>query len=319
MSSVIRLENISKTYTTKGKKKKVVDNVSFEIESGRIYGLIGPNGAGKTTIMKMIGGLAAPSEGELSLFGKTGEKELDRVRDRISFMIEMPIIEGGMTARQNMEYIRYLRGVADKSRIDEILEFMELSDTGEKSVKHFSLGMKQRLGIAMALLPDPDVMVLDEPVNGLDPEGIAFVRNVLKKLCTEDKKTILISSHLLAELYEVCTDFIIINEGRIVETLSKEEMIEHARSYVSLKTDKLSETVAFVEKELAIKDYEVRDNDELRLYEGIDDIVKLSKAITDAGFVITRLCEEGESLEEYYLEKTHGTSVTANAGQEVSR
>ena len=304
MASVISLENVTKIYKSKKKKSTVVDRVSFDIEEGHIYGLIGPNGAGKTTIMKMIGGLAMQDEGSISLFGKTGEKELDKVRDRISFMIEAPIIEGGMTARQNMEFIRYMRGVASDERIDEVLEFVGLGDTGDKLAKRFSLGMKQRLGIGMALLPDPDVLVLDEPVNGLDPEGIAYVRHILKKLCVEDKKTILISSHLLTELYELCTDFIIINEGKLVEKLSKEEMIEHARSYVSLTTNKNSETVAYIENKLNIKDFKVRDNGEIRLYEGIDDIEKLSKSITDAGFIITRLCEEGESLEEYYLEKT---------------
>ena len=304
MASVISLENVTKIYKSKKKKSTVVDRVSFDIEEGHIYGLIGPNGAGKTTIMKMIGGLAMQDEGSISLFGKTEEKELDKVRDRISFMIEAPIIEGGMTARQNMEFIRYMRGVASDERIDEVLEFVGLADTGDKLAKRFSLGMKQRLGIGMALLPNPDVLVLDEPVNGLDPEGIAYVRHILKKLCVEDKKTILISSHLLTELYELCTDFIIINEGKLVEKLSKEEMIEHARSYVSLTTNKNSETVAYIENKLNIKDFKVRDNGEIRLYEGIDDIEKLSKSITDAGFIITRLCEEGESLEEYYLEKT---------------
>ena len=297
MSSVISLKNITKTYTAKKKKVNVVDNVSFDIEEGHIYGLIGPNGAGKTTIMKMIGGLVMPSEGSLSLFGKTDEKELDRVRDRISFMIEAPIIEGGMTARQNMEFIRYMRGVASKERIDEVLEFVGLADTGDKLAKRFSLGMKQRLGIGMALLPDPDVLVLDEPVNGLDPEGIAYVRHILKKLCVEDKKTILISSHLLTELFELCTDFIIINEGKLIEELSKEELIEHSRTYISLKTNKISETVAYIESKLNIKDFKVRDNDEIRLYDGIEDVEKLSKSITDGGFTITRLSEEGESLE----------------------
>ena len=140
MSSVISLNNVTKIYKNKGKKSTVVDNVSFDIEQGRIYGLIGPNGAGKTTIMKMIGGLAMPTAGELSLFGKKGEKEIDRVRDRISFMIETPIIEGGMTAKQNMEFVRYIRGVADKNRIDEMLEFVGLSDTEGKTVKKLNAG-----------------------------------------------------------------------------------------------------------------------------------------------------------------------------------
>ena len=211
MASVISLRGLTKVYGD----KRVVDNFSLDVENGHIYGLIGPNGAGKTTIMKMIAGLIDPAEGEIELFGSG--KDLDADRERASFMIEAPYLDKSFTARENMEYISRLRGVADSSKIDEILELVGLESTGKKLVKHFSLGMKQRLGIGMALLPDPEVMILDEPVNGLDPEGIVEVRNLLKRLKDERGITILISSHLLAELSELCTDFVIIDKGVLVE------------------------------------------------------------------------------------------------------
>ena len=177
---VIECKDIHKVYG----KHPVLEHVSFSVEKGHIVGLIGPNGAGKTTIMKIIGGLAHATSGTVKLFGS--EEDLDKKRDRLSFMIENPIIDGSLTARENMEYVRLVRGVADDSRCESLLKYVGLQDTGKKSAKQFSLGMKQRLGIAMALLPDPEVLVLDEPVNGLDPEGIVEVRHILKELCEKE-------------------------------------------------------------------------------------------------------------------------------------
>lgn len=294
---VIEMQNISKIYG----KSRVLDQVSFSVEKGHIVGLIGPNGAGKTTIMKIISGLAHSTDGTLKLFEK--EKDLDKNRDRISFMIENPIIDGSLTARENMEYVRLVRGVADDSRCEALLTYVGLSDTGKKAAKHFSLGMKQRLGIAMALLPDPEVLVLDEPVNGLDPEGIVEIRHILKELCEKDGKTIIISSHLLAELSELCTDYVIINEGQIVESLSKEELMLHSRSYISIRTDRIAETIASLEQTLSVRDYKVMEDNELRLYEYLDDVAKVSRAITEAGFTILRFAQTSDSLEEYYLSR----------------
>ena len=216
---VIEMQNVDKYYG----KNKVLDNVSFSVEKGHIVGLIGPNGAGKTTIMKIISGLAHRSNGEFKLF--EASRGIHVNRGRMSFMIESPIIDISLNARRNMEYMRLLRGVADKNRINELLTYVGLEEAGKKPVKNFSLGMKQRLGIAMSLLADPEVLVLDEPVNGLDPEGIVEVRLILKELCEKQGKTIIISSHLLSELSELCTDYIIINHGKIVEALSTEELM----------------------------------------------------------------------------------------------
>ena len=167
-----------------------------------------------------------------------------------------------------MQYMRMLRGVSDEARINELLTYVKLNDVN-KNAKYFSLGMKQRLGIAMALLPDPDVLVLDEPINGLDPEGIYEIRYILKDLCENQGKTIIISSHILSELSELCTDYIIINKGKIVESISTEELLSHSRSYISVKTDNINKTAATLEKKMQLSDYKMYNDNELRIYSSI--------------------------------------------------
>lgn len=301
MEYILQMEHLTKMYGRTASRKAAVDDVSLAIEKGHIYGLIGPNGAGKTTMMKMIAGLTAQTSGTIALFGDSDN--LDEGRNRMSFMLEAPYLDGSMTARQNMEYIRYMRGVARKERISEVLELVGLSDTGKKPVKQFSLGMRQRLGIGMALLPSPEIMVLDEPVNGLDPEGIVDVRNMLKKLCMEEGITILISSHLLSELSALCTDFAIINQGRLVESFSAEELEEKCRSFLTIRTNDVNRTAAVLEQKLQVKEYKVVENNEIRLFERLDEVEQVSKTITDNGLVLTKLVMEGQNLEEYYLSK----------------
>lgn len=301
MEHVLQMEHLTKMYGKDTARKAAVDDVSLAIEKGHIYGLIGPNGAGKTTMMKMLAGLTAQTSGTITLFGDSGN--LDEGRSRMSFMLEAPYLDGRMTARQNMEYIRYVRGVARKERIFEVLELVGLADTGKKPVRQFSLGMRQRLGIGMALLPSPEIMVLDEPVNGLDPEGIVDVRNMLKKLSMEEGITILISSHLLSELSALCTDFAIINQGSLVESFSAEELEEKCRSFLTIRTNDVNRTAAVLEQELQVKEYKVVENNEIRLFECLDEVEKVSKTITKSGLILTKLVMEGQNLEEYYLSK----------------
>ena len=300
MEYILEVKNLTKRY----REKPVVDCFNLSMEKGHIYGLIGPNGAGKTTIMKMLAGLTQPTGGTISLFGS--EENLDQSRSRMSFMLETPYLDESMTARQNMEYIRYVRGVADEKRIDEVLESVGLGNVGKKKVAQFSLGMKQRLGIGMALLAKPEVMVLDEPVNGLDPEGIVEVRKLLIQLAQKEQITILISSHLLSELWELSTDFAIIKDGRLVDCLSSQELEEKCRNYLAIQTDNIQETVAVLEQQLQIRDYKVVTNGELHLYEYVNDVKRVSKTITENGFILTKLVAEGESLEQYYLSKVGG-------------
>lgn len=311
MDNVISLKGLTKVYG----KKCVVDHFTLDVEKGHIYGLIGPNGAGKTTIMKMIAGLTNPTEGQIELFGS--DSDLNENRERTSFMIEAPYLDKSFTARENMEYICRLRGVADASKIDEILELVGLAHTGKKLVKHFSLGMKQRLGIAMALLPDPEIMVLDEPVNGLDPEGIVEVRNLLKQLREERGITILISSHLLAELSELCTDFAIIDKGVLVECLSKEQLEEQCRSYIEVATDDEERLATVLEQQLGITNYKVMENKDIRIYEMLEELAVVSKTITDAGLTILKFHIQGENLEEYFLSKVSSSGEDESGNKSV--
>lgn len=295
-NNVIAMSGISKSY----RKQEVLHDFNLNVQRGHICGLIGPNGAGKTTIMKILAGLVRQDKGELKFFGND---DLEKSRSRMSFMIEQPILNGAITAYDNMEYIWALRGYPDKRRIDEILDLVGLGDVGKKKVERFSLGMKQRLGIGMALLPKPEVMVLDEPVNGLDPEGIVEIRQLIKRMQEEWGVTVLISSHLLSELSELCTDFSIIKKGRLVENVSREELLTKCRSHILLRTDDIHRTAALLEESLFIHDYQVLHDNEIRIFERLDEIVKISKTITDQGLIITKLYEEGQGLEDYYLEK----------------
>ena len=299
-NSVITVRGLCKSY----KKHEVLHDFSLTVERGHICGLIGPNGAGKTTIMKILGGLIRQSSGDMEFFG-TGE-DLDKSRDRMSFMIEQPVIASAMTARDNLEYIRLLRGYPDDRRVDEILELVGLAGTDKKTAAKFSLGMKQRLGIGMALIPKPEVMVLDEPVNGLDPEGIVEVRQLIRRMSEEWGVTVLISSHLLSELSELCTDFSIINHGELIENLSHEELLVRCRGHIAVRTDDINKAAAVLEDRLSISDYKVIHGEEIHIFERLDEVRRISKTLTDSGIVITKLCEEGQSLEDYYLEKAGG-------------
>lgn len=298
-NTIIKADKLTKVYG----KVKVVNEFNLEVKRGHIYGLIGPNGAGKTTIMKMMAGLTSVTKGEMEFFGN---KELDQGRSRISFMIENPILDINMTARENLEYVAYLKGVPSKDKYDEILEFVGLNNVGKKKAGRFSLGMRQRLGIAMALISEPEVLVLDEPMNGLDPEGMVDIRKLLFKLANERNVTILISSHLLSELSEFCTDYAIINHGQLVETISSENLKIKCENHITIKTDDIHKTTTVLEQQLGIKAYKVVHDEEIHVFERVDDIMNISKAITASGLTILKLVSEGASLEEYYLSKVGG-------------
>lgn len=300
MEPILELSGVSKKYG----KTEVVHHISMSLYPGHIYGLIGPNGAGKTTIMKMIAGLTDSSGGEIRAFGRS-MYDADS-RNRMSFMIESPYIDGSMNARQNMQYVCYVRGLNSEGLIDDMLDFVGLSDTGNKKVNQFSLGMKQRLGIGIALLSSPELMILDEPINGLDPEGIVEIRNMLRNLCLEKNITILISSHILSELSELCTDFAIVNQGSLVDRLSREELVAKCKDTITLKTEKISETAVCLEEKLGITDYIITPDYEIKIFERVDELPLISKTIADSGFVLLKLLKEGENLENYYLSRVDG-------------
>lgn len=294
---LIDIKDLEKQYM----KQKAVKDATFQIGKGMICGLIGPNGAGKTTIMKMLGGLALPTGGEISIFGEKTEKGLAKARTRMSFMIETPYAKEKMTARENLEIQRIQKGVPDKKRIDEVLEIVNLTDTGKKPVKNFSLGMRQRLGIANALLTKPEIMVLDEPINGLDPEGIVEIRELLLRLNREEHITIIISSHILSELSLLCTDYIFINHGEILQTIPADELKKICKEYYRIETDNNSLAAAVLENKLGLTQFDVDRDGTIKLYEGLDDIRNVSRALFENGVIPTTLAMNEANLEQYYM------------------
>ena len=298
----------AKGITKKYRQTLALDNVALKLEKGKIYGFIGQNGAGKTTLIRLITGLAFPTGGELSLWGKTGEKELQEQRKRIGSLIEGPALYTNMTAYQNMEVQRIQRGIPDKSIIDKTLKIVGLADTGKKKVRNFSLGMKQRLGIAIALLNTPEFLILDEPINGLDPAGIKEIRNLIKTLNKEYGMTILISSHILEELYNTATDFILIDKGHIIEELSEAELNEKCKQHVEIKTMDPQKAIMVLENKLNTDNFKVMPDNTIQLYDHLDDLETIAVAMAEEKVLVTGLAVTGDTLEDYFLNKIGGAS-----------
>lgn len=312
--TLIELKKLKKQYM----KQAAVNDVSFQIKEGMICGLIGPNGAGKTTIMKMLGGLVLPTEGDISIFGSSDEKGLAKARSRMSFMIETPYAKEKMTARQNLEKQRIQKGIPDKKRIDEVLKIVGLENTGKKHVKNFSLGMRQRLGIAIALLSKPEIMVMDEPINGLDPEGIVEIRELLLKLNREEHITIVISSHILSELSLLCTDYIFIHHGELMQSVSADELKKLCKEYYHIHTDNDERAVAILQERLNASSYDVEEDGSIRLYEQMDNLVNVSKTLYEGGVVPITLNINEANLEKYYMDMVGEQNVEHNEGTELS-
>ena len=301
-SIILEAKGITKKY----RQTLALDNVELKLQKGKIYGFIGQNGAGKTTFLRMVTGLAFPTSGELSLWGKTGEKDLQEQRKRIGCIIEGPALYPGMTAYQNLEVQRLQRGIPDKSIIDKTLKMVGLADTGRKKVRNFSLGMKQRLGIAIALLNTPEFLILDEPINGLDPQGIVDVRNLIKSLNKEYGMTIIISSHILEELYNTATDFILIDHGRIIEELSEEELNEKCKQHIAIKATDTNKAIMVLEEKLHTDKFKVMPDNTIQLYDFLNDTETVAVELSQNGVIVTGLTVTGDTLEQYFLDKIGG-------------
>ena len=279
MSSII-LE--AKSLTKEYKQTLALDHINLQIKKGKIYGFIGQNGAGKTTFLRLVTGLAFPTSGTLSLFPS-------------------------MTAYQNMEVQRIQRGIPDKSVIKRTLDMVGLQDTGKKSVRNFSLGMRQRLGIAIALLNTPELLILDEPINGLDPAGIVEIRNLLKILNKEYGMTILVSSHILEELYQTASEFILIDHGKIIEEISDYELNERCKRHIAIKTTDVQKTVLILEENLHTDNFKLMPDGIIRLYDYLNDLETVASALAESHILVTGLSVSGDTLEDYFLSKIGGT------------
>ncbi|WP_010234517.1 ABC transporter ATP-binding protein [Clostridium arbusti] len=295
--TILKTHNLSKKYGT----EMAVNNVNMTINKGDIYGFIGRNGAGKTTLIRMITGLISISSGEMELLGASSPNQLNEVRTMLGSVVEIPAFYPHMTARENLEVSRLVRNIPGKECIEEVLNLVSLNDTGKKKVKNYSLGMRQRLGIANALLGNPRFLILDEPTNGLDPVSIVSIRELLKKINKEKEVTILISSHILSELSELATCYGIINEGKLIEEISAEELIEKCKQYIELKVSDAKKAVVLLETELSIKDYSVQENNIIKIYSNLQDVGKINTLLASKGIEVEKILSKGQNLEEYFL------------------
>ena len=300
MEYILETKNLTKQYG----RQKAVDSVNLHVRQGDIYGLIGRNGAGKTTIMKMISGLAAPTEGSFSIFGHEG-RTAELYMSRLGTLIEAPGIYPNMTARANLKIKCLALGVRKKNEIDELLEIVGLADTGRKRVKNFSLGMKQRLGIALALVGEPDILILDEPINGLDPQGIAEVRETLARLNREKNITFIISSHILEELSKIATNYGIINDGVLIKEMTREQLLTECSERIELKTNDTARACTVLDQ-MGINKYKVVDADTIQIFERLDDGGSITMALAENGVKTMGITVKNEALEDYYLELTGG-------------
>ncbi|KRU28384.1 ABC transporter ATP-binding protein [Clostridium sporogenes] len=302
------MENILQTYnlTRKYGTTAVVDNINMNIKKGEIYGFLGRNGAGKTTTLRMIMGLISPTKGEYELLGKKmGDRE---VFGRIGAIIETPGFYPNLTARENLDIHRRLMGIPNKEYIDEALEIVGLTnyDIKKKKVKKYSLGMKQRLGVARALLHKPELLILDEPTNGLDPVGIKEMRETLLDLNKKKEITILVSSHILGEIQQLATKIGIIHEGKLLEEIDYKSFEKKNRHYINLRVNNDKKAVTILEKSMNIKDYEVTEPNRIRIYEMLDKSNDVAKKMISEGVDVYEVNVMNDTLEDYFLRLTGG-------------
>lgn len=298
-SIILEARELTKAY----KQTTVLDSVNLKLEKGKIYGFIGQNGAGKTTFLRVVTGLAFQSSGSLSLWGKSDISQLQEQRKRIGCIIETPALYPNLTAYQNMEVQRIQRGIPNKSVIDKCLAMVGLKDTGKKSVRNFSLGMRQRLGIAQALLNTPEFLILDEPINGLDPSGIVEIRKLLKSLNREYGMTILVSSHILEELYQTASEFILINRGKIIEKISERELDERCKRHIAIKTADALRALLVLEERLHTENVRLMPDGIIRLYDFLDNTELVAEVLAREQILVTGLWVSGDTLEDYFLNR----------------
>lgn len=297
---VIKTAALTKAYGA----KRAVDHLDMTVRQGDIYGFIGRNGSGKSTTMKMLCGLATPTEGEVRLFGKPVEDPA--ARRRVGALVESAGLYGGASAYENLMLKATCMGLVDADRqARDLLCLVGLDAVAKQRSKKFSMGMKQRLGVALALLGSPDLLLLDEPINGLDPEGIQEIRQLLLRLNRERGITLLVSSHILGELSKIATCYGILKDGRLVQQLTAEELQARCKDYLHLRVADAKTAAVLLEQELGVRQYEVRPEGEIRVYDAVD-AARVTAVLAAHGVAITELYLHGQDLEGYFLELMGG-------------
>lgn len=294
--TIFEAQNVEKKFF----RHAVLKDFNMKITEGSIYGFVGENGAGKTTLIRLIAGLDFPTSGKIFLFGDSKQDALIQQRRRTGFIIESPALYMDMTAKQNLEMIRVQRGIPEKESIHDMLELFSLQETNHKKVRDFSLGMRQRLGIAMALIGEPEFLILDEPINGLDPTGILEIRNLLVKLNQQRGTTILISSHILSELDNMATHYGFIHKGKMLQEISSKALAEKCRRYLLLRVGNLQKVTALLETEFHSVQFEVYPDKSIHIYDLLDQSLELSNCLAKYQIPVQEITTCGDKLETYF-------------------
>ncbi|SHE35210.1 bacitracin transport system ATP-binding protein [Seinonella peptonophila] len=302
MDYILRTYHLTKHY----KDKVVVDDLNMNIKAGDIYGFLGQNGAGKTTTLRMLLGLIRPSAGEIELFGAGLNGNKSKALERIGAIIEYPGFYLNLSAVDNLEIHRRLMGMGNKECIDEVLTTVGLLDVKHQQVKNYSLGMKQRLGIARALLHHPELLILDEPTNGLDPGAIREVRELFLKLAKQRGITFIISSHLLNEIEQVANRIGIIHKGNLLEEIDDKTLQQKTRRFLEIKVDDDQRAAYVLEQELQVTDYQIAGTGVLRIYEYLDRTDLVNTTLTQHNIGVKEIVLSRGNLEDYFLNLTGG-------------
>lgn len=297
MDVILKTKNLTKKY----KDKVVVDKLNMTVKKGEIYGFLGQNGAGKTTTLKMIMGMAKVTDGTIEVFGEPIKSNDYKYKSRIGALIEMPGFYPNLSAVENLEIHRRTMGVQNKKYIDEVLELMGLSQAKHKRVNKFSLGMKQRLAIARMMLHSPELLILDEPTNGLDAVGISDIREIILNLKEKQNVTIIMSSHMLSEVQRMATRIGIIHKGILLDEVEYKELKEKSKNYLHIKVNDDKKAAVILEQKCGINRYKIYDHGNIRIFEKLDDTEYINRQMLDNGIGIRELKVNSENLEDYFL------------------
>lgn len=302
---IIETKNLTKQYGT----QKSVSDLNIHVRKGRIYGLLGRNGAGKTTTMKMLLGLTQPTYGEVKIFGRNVQGNEKKILPRIGSLIESPGFYPNLTGTENLKIFAKLRGVPKSNAVKSALEVVGLPYNDKKLFSQYSLGMKQRLAIALAIMHDPELLILDEPINGLDPIGIAEVRQFIRDLCTEHGKTILISSHILSEISLLADDIGIIDHGILLEEVSLKQLEEKNNKYVHFTVSDAAQAARLFESQLNLSNFKIVDDRNLMLYDTDVCVAAINRTMVLNKIDVSEahLCED--TLEDYFKKVTGGEGI----------
>ena len=300
MPYILQTNNLTKTIGG----KDLVNRVSLHIKKGEIYGFLGPNGAGKTTVMKMITNIWKPTNGSIEIFGEILTPQSYEVLKRMGSIIEFPTFYNHMTGYENLRLHCEYMGYYKHGSIENALDMLDLTDAAQKPVKNYSLGMKERLGIARAILCKPELLILDEPTNGLDPAGMKQIRDLLKTLCEEYGITIMVSSHILSEIESIADTIGVINHGMMINEIGMKEIEKMSLAYIELTVANPQKAAYVLSEKLGLSNFKIIENNKIRIYDQHISTQELSKAMVLNDVEVTALGKQSETLEDYFLKMT---------------